>query len=289
MPRGQFKMLRCAIAGVEAVEAETRHTFPRHTHEQFGIGVIHRGAQKSLSGRGIVEAGPGDAITVNPGEVHDGAPIGDAGRSWRMLYFDPPLIAEAARDISQGRTSAFEFTRPVIGDRRIAARFGALFSAMTAGGQDAVTDESASATPVRAAAAGTEAAVAREEMMLMLLAEVMRDGNGFAPERSMPAPISAARSLIDDDPAAAITLADLARESGLSRFQVLRGFVRATGLTAHAYILQRRIAAARRLIAQGRPLTQAALESGFADQSHMTRMFVRTYGISPGAYADAVG
>jgi AraC-like DNA-binding protein len=280
MARAQFKMLRCAIAGVDAVEAETRYAFPRHTHEQFGIGVIHRGAQKSLSGRGMVEAGPGDAITVNPGEVHDGAPIGDAGRSWRMLYFDPPLIAEAARDISQGRTSAFEFARPVIGDIRIATRFGALFPAVTAGRQDA---EDEATTPV-----GAQAAVAREETMLMLLAEVMRDGNGFVPDRSMPAPISVARSLIDDDPAAAITLADLARESGLSRFQVLRGFVRATGLTAHAYILQRRIAAARRLIAQGRPLAQAALESGFADQSHMTRMFVRTYGISPGAYAEAV-
>ncbi|WP_394888697.1 AraC family transcriptional regulator [Mesorhizobium sp. AaZ16] len=281
MARGQFKMLRCAIAGIEAVEAETCHTFPRHTHEQFGIGVIHSGAQKSLSGRGMVEAGPGDAITVNPGEVHDGAPIGDAGRSWRMLYFDPPLIVEAARDISQGRTGTFEFTRPVIGDTRIATRFGALFSAMTAGGQAADGTE---ATP-----AGAQASVAREEMTLMLLAEVMRDGNGFAPDRSIPAPISAARSLIDEDPAAATTLADLARESGLSRFQVLRGFVKATGLTAHAYILQRRIAAARRLIAQGKPLAQAALESGFADQSHMTRMFVRTYGISPGAYADAVG
>jgi AraC-like DNA-binding protein len=279
MALGQFKMLRCAVAGVDAVEAETRHAFPRHTHEQFGIGVIHRGAQKSLSGRGMVEAGPGDAITVNPGEVHDGAPIGDAGRSWRMLYFDPPLIADAARDISQGRTGTFEFTRPVIEDTRIATGFGALFSAVTAGWKSA--DEP---TP-----AGAEASVAREETMLMLLAEVMRDGNGFAPDRSIPAPISAARSLIDDDPAAAITLADLARESGLSRFQVLRGFVRATGLTAHAYILQRRIAAARRLIAQGRPLAEAALDSGFADQSHMTRMFARTYGISPGAYAEAVG
>ncbi len=279
MALGQFKMLRCAVAGVDAVEAETRHAFPRHTHEQFGIGVIHRGAQKSLSGRGMVEAGPGDAITVNPGEVHDGAPIGDAGRSWRMLYFDPPLIADAARDISQGRTGTFEFTRPVIEETRIATGFGALFSAVTAGWKSA--DEP---TP-----AGAEASVAREETMLMLLAEVMRDGNGFAPDRSVPAPISAARSLIDDDPAAAITLADLARESGLSRFQVLRGFARATGLTAHAYILQRRIAAARRLIAQGRPLAEAALDSGFADQSHMTRMFVRTYGISPGAYAEAVG
>src|ERR687891_463401 len=110
MARAQFKMLRCAIAGLDAVEAETRHTFPRHTHEQFGIGVIHRGAQKSLSGRGMVEAGTGDAITVNPGEVHDGAPIGDAGRSWRILYFDPAIISAVVADISEGRTKAFEFS-----------------------------------------------------------------------------------------------------------------------------------------------------------------------------------
>ena len=93
MRKGQFKIFQCGIAGVEAIESDTRHVFPRHTHEQFGIGVINRGAQKSYSGRGMVEAGSGDTITVNPGEVHDGAPIGDAGRSWRMLYFNPSLIA----------------------------------------------------------------------------------------------------------------------------------------------------------------------------------------------------
>jgi quercetin dioxygenase-like cupin family protein len=58
-----------------AVEFAARHIFPRHTHEQFGIGVIRRGASRSRSGRGMVEAGSGDIITVNPGEVHKGAPI----------------------------------------------------------------------------------------------------------------------------------------------------------------------------------------------------------------------
>ena len=46
MTRREFKILRSGIAGVEAVELNTRHVFPRHTHEQFGIGVIQRGAQK---------------------------------------------------------------------------------------------------------------------------------------------------------------------------------------------------------------------------------------------------
>lgn len=70
-------------------------------------------------------------ITVNPGEVHDGAPIGNAGRSWRMLYFDPCLIADAAGDLSEGKTRDYEFSRPVIQDTAVADCFGALFSAVT--------------------------------------------------------------------------------------------------------------------------------------------------------------
>ena len=124
-------MLRCATAGIQAVVAETRHVFPRHTHDQFGIGVIHQGAHRSLSGRGVVEARKGDVITVNPGEVHDGAPLGDHGRSWRILYFDPPVIAAAVGDMSEGKTGAFEFSHPVISGGPLARRFGALFAAMT--------------------------------------------------------------------------------------------------------------------------------------------------------------
>jgi len=108
MGTGQFRMLRCSIAGVEAVSARSRHSFPRHTHDRFGIGVIDCGAHRSLSGRGMVEAGPGDTITVNPGEVHDGMPIGDGGRSWRMLYIDPSLVADILRDMSEGRTAEIE-------------------------------------------------------------------------------------------------------------------------------------------------------------------------------------
>jgi AraC-like DNA-binding protein len=257
-------MLRCGMAGAAAVAAETRHVFPRHTHDQFGIGVIHQGAQKSLSGRGMVEAGPGDAITVNPGEVHDGAPIGDAGRSWRILYFDPWVIAEAVSDMSEGRTNDFEFTRPVISDDRIASRFRALYSAMT-----------------------KEGAALRHDEMLLILLSALRQKDGAA-RQMVPGAIAAARSMIDDDPQHSVTLAELAQAGGLSKFQLLRGFFRATGFTPHAYLVQRRIDLARRLIARRMPLAEAAFASGFADQSHMTRVFVRKYGVSPASYADAV-
>lgn len=58
------------------VFADTDHHFGKHTHEQFGVGLILRGAQKSASQCGVVEATAGDIITVNPEEVHEVPPWG---------------------------------------------------------------------------------------------------------------------------------------------------------------------------------------------------------------------
>ncbi|MDE2609757.1 MAG: AraC family transcriptional regulator [Burkholderiales bacterium] len=271
MSQDQFRLHRCRLAGVQAVEARTRHTFARHSHDQFGIGVICHGAQRSSSGRGMVEAGPGHAITVNPGEVHDGAPIGDAGRAWCMLYLEPDVIAEAIGDISEGKTTAYEFTQPVIRDDAIAARVRQLYMAATA-------------LPPGAA----DALPAADELLLMLLSEVMHAPHASGHITGAVPAIAHAQALIDADPAAQVTLAELAGACGLSRFQLVRAFARDTGLTPHAYLVQRRAQLARRLIAQRMPLAEAASVSGFADQSHMTRVFVRHYGFAPGAYAAAL-
>ena len=269
MKNTQFKLLRCQKKGIEAVVADTTLVFGRHTHEQFGVGLIERGAQKSASGRGLVEAGAGDIITVNPGEVHDGAPIGDGGRSWRMLYLDPVIVGELATDIAQERAAqAFEFTSPMVRDGRMANRFKRLFVSMTRpdachGGLDA------------------------DEALLLLLAALMRPGAVRRPP--VTAGIASARALIDDDPASPVTLAALAQLAGLSRFQFLRGFARATGLTPHAYLTQRRLHRARQLIGGGMRLADVAAVSGFSDQSHMTRLFVRSFGVAPGTYARVPG
>lgn len=259
-------MLRSATAGIDAVEAKTRHSFSRHTHDQFGIGLIDQGAQKSLSGRGMVEAGAGDMITVNPGEVHDGAPIGDEGRTWRMLYLDPSIVSTAAEDISQGRATSGEFTEPAFRNAETANQFRALYAVIT----EPVTPNEA---------------ICGEERLLLLLGSLLTTGKAYPLER--PAAVTAAKAMIDDDPTVPVTLSDLAAEARLSRFQLVRNFARAVGLTPHAYIVQRRIDLARRLIRKGMPLAEAAFASGFADQSHMTRVFVGKYGFSPGTYAEA--
>jgi AraC-like DNA-binding protein len=234
-------------------------------HDQFGVGVIEAGAQRSMSGRGTVESEAGDTITVNPGEVHDGAPVGGGGRAWRMLYLEPAIVLAFAKDIDEGKGDADAFEEPVVKDRRHADRFRALYRAATADDRCAVSD------------------LQRDELLLELLAPLLRTRTkrGAAPE------IARLRDRIADDPAESPTLADLAAESGLSRFQVLRGFRHAFGLAPHAYLVQCRVNRARRLVSCGTPLAEAALASGFADQSHMTRWFVRSLGAAPGTFGRA--
>lgn len=251
-------LLNRRFDGIDAVLADSTHTFGRHTHDEFGIGFIERGAQKSASGRGTVEAGPGDLITVNPGEVHDGRPFDASGRRWRMLYVEPALVLAAAADVRPGGT--FEFGAPVLRNATLAARFGALFDAATVD-RDALRCESE---------------------LLALVAGLLRPRSD---RPAVGAAVTASRERIDDDPAAALTLATLASEAGLSRYQFLRAFTRLTGMPPHAYLLQRRVQRARGLVRDGMPLAEAAASCGFADQSHMTRCFVRCFGLTPGAFA----
>ena len=256
---------RSALPGVEAMTLLTDHAFPRHSHDGFGIGVMAAGAQRSWSGIGWVEAQAGDVITVNPGEMHDGAPIGGA-RGWQMLYLDPVLVARGLAEEGENRP---EIARPTLRDPVLAGLFARLFT--------------------RATGAVSES-LALEEDLLRTLAYLMRR-HGMRPR---PAPeaspaVAMARRRLDDAPEAPATLAELAALSGVSRFQFLRGFARETGVTPHAYLLQRRVRLARQLLIAGRAPAEAAQEAGFADQSHMTRAFRRQFGVTPARYRAAVG
>ncbi|WP_262121685.1 AraC family ligand binding domain-containing protein, partial [Serratia ficaria] len=112
MRQHTIQLLPITVAGIEAVNANSDISFGRHTHDQFGIGLMDSGGQKSLSGRGYVESNAGDVITVNPGEVHDGKPLGGP-RAWRMLYFDTELINRCFSGACQGSCRLSRFMRPV--------------------------------------------------------------------------------------------------------------------------------------------------------------------------------
>jgi AraC-like DNA-binding protein len=85
-----------------------------------------------------------------------------------------------------------------------------------------------------------------------------------------------------------VRLDDLVAATGLPKPRLLRSFRRLIGVPPHEYQLQLRVDLARRWIARGGSIVDAAYESGFCDQPHLHRHFRRIIGIAPGAYARAV-
>lgn len=283
MPTGTIRLL--PVYGpasfqqtISAVAADTTFTFGRHYHDQFGLGLIRRGAQTSASGRGPVEAVSGNLITVNPGEVHDGSPCTDSGRAWHMLYLDPAIVTDLLAD-TPGPDRQREFTAPVLHDKQLAAPFLAVFTALTRPDGPQAADPPGSDL----------ATMAITERLIPLLTPMLTIPAGHPPfaARRPHTGILRARTRIDDDPAAPLSVDDLAAEAGMNRFHLIRAFRGHTGLTPHAYLVQQRILKARRMIMRGTPLAETALACGFADQSHLTRQFVRTFGLTPGTVARA--
>lgn len=247
---------------ITAVDALSGRSFARHAHDEFGVGLVTHGAQRSWSGRGLVEAVRGNLITVNPGELHDGTPLGPA-RAWSMLYFSQQRVGEAVHDLEEGRRSLRELDAPVVDDPRLIGLFKA----------------------ARQAILHAEQGEAFEERLLSLFGCLF--GVGTPPIAATAHRLAQVRARIDDEPSGSHALVDLAALAGLSRYQTLRAFTRLTGFTPHAYLVQRRLDLARRLIREGTTLADAAAGAGFADQSHMHRIFVARHGFTPGVYAEA--
>ena len=81
-----------------------------------------------------------------------------------------------------------------------------------------------------------------------------------------------------------LSLERLAGQAGLGRYQLIRAFRAATGLTPHAYLLNARVNRGRLLLRDGLALADVAYQLGFADQSHFQRAFKQRVAATPGEY-----
>ena len=130
-----------------------------------------------------------------------------------------------------------------------------------------------------------------DHIALAFHAHVMRAyGNAAVPDDPVSGGLSPwqLRRVLDflsahltDDP----TVAELARECGLSSGYFARAFRRTTGVTPHQWLIGKRVERARGLLlGDGLSLADIALVCGFVDQSHFTRVFAKFEGDSPGRW-----
>lgn len=106
----------------------------------------------------------------------------------------------------------------------------------------------------------------------------------------MPRPVCFApllcsvRAYIQHNMSQRITVEDLAGIANLKAFQLIRVFHREYATTPYAFVLRIRVERAKELLKLGVRIADAAVDTGFSDQSHLTRHFKRLEGTTPTFY-----
>lgn len=237
--------------------------FSRHAHDGYALGVIEDGALAFRYRGSRLVAPAGSVNLAQPGIPHDGEPAVPGGWRYRMLYLPCPVVAMV---LPEGVGAPY-FRPGVIEDRKLACLVARTHNLLLDPRSDIL---------------------ARQTTLLALLACWVRRHAEKAPSPPAPGPepkaVRLALELIAAHFAGNISLADLAVATGLSPWHLARSIARHTGLPPHAHLLARRLDAAKTALTGPKRLADIAADTGFADQSHLTRAFVARYGLAPGAY-----
>ncbi|WIV97131.1 AraC family transcriptional regulator [Kinneretia aquatilis] len=253
----------------------SRDCYQTHTHEEYAFGTVDAGEALFRHGRGEETLSPlraGMTVMMEPGLAHSCNPSEAQAWSYRMLYVDASWLHRSFLPLG-GETGALPLSQHASDSREVYAALSLICEAL--------------------AAPCPPDPLELNEQLLNFVADHALQAR--APEAS-PTPLAggapasddtalhAVRQRIETQMSQALSLEELAQLGGWSEFQLLRRFKHAFGLTPHAYQIDLRLNRAKRLLRQGLPLSEVALELGFSDQSHFQRHFKKRHATTPGNY-----
>jgi AraC-like DNA-binding protein len=197
---------------LDLLHARVAEPFAPHVHEEFAVGACTAG-REMIRYRGTLHyAGPGSVVVLEPGEAHTGAPADPPDFTYRVMYPDAGLLAD-------GTGRAPRFRDPVIADPGLAAELRRLHAAL---GQ------------------GMERLEA-EVRLSWLLGEIVRRHAASPDDVEVRGADRVARLVmaqLADRLVSPPALAEIAAETGLSRYQLIRSFRTEVGMPPYAWLAQ---------------------------------------------------
>ncbi len=239
--------------------------FPNHFHDFYVIGLVMMGERRLSCKNREYLISKGSILMFNPGDNHS------------CIQSDGCTLDYGGLNIKKERM--LDLTEEITGIRQLPG-----FS------QSVIFDEEAVCylRPLHEMIMTESEEFAKEEDLILLLTYLIQNyGQPF--EQCIPdcsEEIELACSYIKKYYMERIGLDQICREAGLSKSTLLRAFTKSKGITPYRYLETIRIDEAKKLLEQGMPPVEAAMRTGFSDQSHFTNYFSSYIGISPGAYGE---
>jgi len=239
--------------------------FPNHFHEYYVIGFVENG-QRSLSCKNqTYTIEKGNTVIFNPGDNHACVQSDGGTPDYRGLNITKEVMLNLTEEVT-GKRELPHFSQTVIFDEEITCYLHPLHELVMKGSCE----------------------FDKEENLLLLTALLIhRYGQPFPgciPECHEE--IEKACAYMEQHFAERIYLDQIRHHAGLSKSTLLRAFTKSMGITPYSYLENIRIGKAKKLLEKGVPPVEAAMQTGFSDQSHFTNYFSRFIGLAPGLYRD---
>ncbi|MPM79503.1 HTH-type transcriptional activator RhaS [bioreactor metagenome] len=254
-----------AQLGLEAYHFEgILQKFPNHFHDYYVVGFIERGNRLLSCGQREYLIAPGDLVLFHPGESHACRQCDGKALDYRSLNISRETMERAVLEIT-GSAGLPMFAQPVAYHSELVAPLRELHRMIM----------------------GQEGELRKEERFFFLLEQLMEEN--ARPAAQLPAPepraeIEAVCGYLEENYMHAVTLEELSRLAGLSKYYLLRSFTRQKGISPYSYLATVRVDRAKRLLEKGAAPVEAALQTGFSDQSHFSNFFKRFIGLTPRQY-----
>jgi len=225
-------------------------------HDSALLVLVEDGGFSVTTRAGSWLARPGALIALGPGQVHRLRSQSARGASYRMIQWKPA-------------TSPAAFSRPVINDPRLAMAVQQTHTLL-----------------LHSRASGP--ALRQLALMLARLGETHGAAGQALASVEDTGLVGRARQFLLERLALPVKLGAVASHCGVSVPHLVRAFRAVTGMPPHAWLTQQRVNGARAMLSRGTALVDVAYACGFNDQSHLTRMFRTSVGVTPGRYRRAV-
>lgn len=254
------------------VSQQSPHCYRLHMHAEYSLGIVDQGQTLFQHADGCELLTAGSVVLIEPGVWHACNPAQATRWSYRMLYIQADWLH------AQLGVAGLRFTRRTTHATDTRQLLHALCQQLETG--------HASTSP------GT-APIGREwtaQLLHLLSQPAIAEPLLTASQAPQPETAAVLHALEQwhQHPDTAPSVQTLAQAQGMSASRFIRHFKNATGVTPGAYRLNLRLNGARRLLAQGMPLAEAAHAMGFADQSHLQRAFKSHHALTPGRYAQGL-
>lgn len=247
--------------GIEAFRLQgVVQRFPNHFHDHYVIGYVECGQRELTCGGQDYTVGAGDMTLFHPGETHSCRQLGKAPLDYRGINVPPARMCDAVREFCPEGLPRFSGT--VFCRSELAPAIRALHALIMEEGD----------------------ALGKEEGFLLLLRGLFETYRIAPAEAASNAVLDEACAYLDAHYAEPISLDMLSAQVCLSKYHLLRAFTRYKSITPYQYLTAVRISAAKRLLESGTSPAEAALGTGFSDQSHFTGVFKAQTGLTPRQY-----